>query len=356
LATFYAALPLKHEIFTTFFFKLVIIISIAYKLINTRKDLYLAILGYVFGAWYLSFYVFQIGRNSGDRVEGIGTVDSPDSNGIAAALAPAIIFGIYFLWRSPNIWYSMLSLGVVAFLCNAIVLINSRGAVLGVAVGGMFFIHELFKAKIKGKYQKATVIGLCLLGVVGLTTVMDDGFIERFSTMKEESEGVNKDGESGSTRILYWIAAIDVAIDHPMGTGAYGFNYHSVTYIAANTAVGEKLRLGGGFKSVHSSWFSALAEVGFLGLFFLIMIFLSCRYSAKKLKAHFYEKNNLYDYYLISAMQGALLTVAVTMVFLDRHRAEVLYWLVLFFMSAHNIFLSKKDQDTEALNTEKKTT
>ncbi|AGH46289.1 hypothetical protein C427_4184 [Paraglaciecola psychrophila 170] len=29
------------------------------------------------------------------------------------------------------------------------------------------------------------------------------------------------------------------------------------------------------------------------------------------------------------------------MVFLDRHRAEVLYWLFLFFMAAHNVFLNK---------------
>lgn len=348
MATFYAVLPFRHEMFTTFFFKLVVIISIAYMLINTRKDLYLAILGYVFGAWYLSFYVFQIGRNSGDRVEGIGTVDSPDSNGIAAALAPAIIFGIYFLWRSPNLMYRIASIGVLAFLCNAIVLINSRGAVLGVAVGAMFFMYDLFKAKLKGKYQRGTVIGLCLMGIIGLATIMDDGFTERFLTMKEESKGVNKDGESGSTRVIYWMAALEVAKDYPMGTGAYGFNYHSVAYIPADTAIGQRMRREGGFKSVHSSWFSTLAEVGFIGLFFLVMIFVSCRNSAKKMKAYFYEKNNLYDYYLVSAMQGALLTFAVCMIFLDRHRAEILYWLFLFFMCAHNIFLNKKELEGEA--------
>jgi hypothetical protein len=60
IASLYAVLPVRHEIFTTYFLKLVITISIAYKLINTRQDLYLAISGYVFGAWYLSFYTYQI--------------------------------------------------------------------------------------------------------------------------------------------------------------------------------------------------------------------------------------------------------------------------------------------------------
>jgi hypothetical protein len=342
IASLYAVLPVRHEIFTTYFLKLVITISIAYKLINTRQDLYLAISGYVFGAWYLSFYTFQIGRNSGDRVEGIGTVDSPDSNGIAATLAPAVVFGIYYLWRSPNWMYRTLSLIILAFLCNALVLINSRGAVLGVAVGGLYMMYDLYKSKLKGKYQKATVLGLCFLGLIGLSVVVDDTFIERFSSVKEESAGVNEEEETGSTRLIYWNAAYQLALDHPFGTGAYGFNYYSVQYIPSNTFIGRKLAATGGYKSVHSSWFSAMAEVGFLGFFALLMIFLSCYLSAKKMKQHLMQNDNIYDYYLVSAMQGALLSFMVTMTFLDRHRAEILYWLVLFFMAAHNVFLNKK--------------
>jgi putative inorganic carbon (HCO3(-)) transporter len=341
IASLYAVLPVRHEIFTTYFLKLVITISIAYKLINTRQDLYLAISGYVFGAWYLSFYTYQIGRNSGDRVEGIGTVDSPDSNGIAATLAPAVVFGIYYLWRSPNWMYRTLSLIILAFLCNALILINSRGAVLGVAVGGMYMMYDLYKSKLKGKYQRATVVGLCLIGLVGLSVVADDTFIERFSSIKEESAGVKEEEETGSSRIVYWAAAYQLALDHPFGTGAYGFNFYSSQYIPETTFVGRQLRSTGGIKSVHSSWFSALAEVGFLGLFALLMIFLSCYLSAKKMKKYFFETNNINDYYLVTAMQGALLAFAVTMVFLDRHRAEVLYWLFLFFMAAHNVFLNK---------------
>lgn len=341
LAFSYAASPIKHEIFTTFFIKLLITMLIAYKLVNSSKELYCIILGYVFGAWYLSFYVFQIGRNSGDRVEGIGTVDSPDSNGIAAALAPAIVFGIYYLWRAPTLKLKLLALGALAFLANAIVLINSRGAVLGVAGGAMYFMYDLFKGKIKSKYQKATVILLCLVGLIGLSVVIDDGFIERFSSMKEESRGVNTEAETGSSRVAYWKAAFQLALDHPLGTGAYGFHPYAAIYIPADTFVGQQLRATGGVKSVHSSWFSTIAEVGFPGLFFLIMIIFSCFATAKKLKKLFLEQNNVYDYYLASAMQGALITFMITMSFLDRHRAEVFYWLILFFMCAHNVFLVK---------------
>jgi hypothetical protein len=341
LAYFYAASPIKHDIFTIYFAKLVIIIFLAYKLVNTKKDLFYIIYGYLFSAWYLSFYVFQIGRNRGDRVEGIGTVDSPDSNGIAAALAPAIIFGIYYLWRLDNWKYKIGALGILAFLCNAIILINSRGAVLGILCGAAFFMYELYKAKIKGKFQKATVIWLCILGLVGLSVVVDQTFIDRFSSVKEESQEVNTESETGSTRVIFWMAALELAKDHPMGTGAYGFQSYASIYIPEDTFVGQMLRKDGGVKSVHSSWFSTLAEVGFLGFIFLVMILVTCFKSLRAIKLKLLQEHNLHEYYLIASIQGALITFMVTMSFLDRHRAEILFWLILFVMTAHNVYLNK---------------
>ncbi|MDO6566323.1 O-antigen ligase family protein [Alteromonas sp. 1_MG-2023] len=337
----FASLPLKHDIFTIYFLKLVVIVSIAYKLINSEKDLKLVIFGYIFGAWYLSFYTFQIGRNRGDRVEGIGTVDSTDSNGIAAAIAPAVVLGIYYLWSSNKLWQRVVCLISLAFLCNALVLINSRGAVLGLIVGSAYFIYNLYKGKIKAKFQKATVYGLVAIGVIGLSVIMDDGFTDRFLSLKEEAQGVNEQGETGSTRVVYWKAAFDLALDHPLGTGAYGFNYHANKYIPADTFVGRNLRESGGVKSVHSSWFSALAEVGFLGLLFFILMIYSCFKTAKTLKALFFKESKPYEYYFICALEGSLITFMVTMTFLDRHRAEVLYWLILFFMAAHNIYINR---------------
>lgn len=343
MAYAYAAIPIRHDLFTIYFLKLVVIISVAYKLINTERDLKFAVLGYIFGAWYLSFYTFQIGRNRGDRVEGIGTVDSPDSNGIAAAIAPAVVFALFYLWRSDKWWQKLLSLISLAFLCNALVLINSRGAVLGLIIGGSYFVYNLYKGKLKAKYQKATVYGLIITGLIGLTVVVDDGFINRFSSLKQESGGVNEEGETGSTRVIYWKAAFDLALDHPLGTGAYGFNYYARSYIPANTYVGQNLRKSGGVKSVHSSWFSALAEVGFLGLMFFILIFVSCIKTSTALKKLFIKKKLTYEYYFVFALEGALLTFIVTMSFLDRHRAEILYWLILFFMAAHNIYINKSN-------------
>lgn len=344
IAYYYAVLPIRHDIYFMFFLKLVVIISLAFKLVSTTRDLHTILLGYVFGAWYLSFYIYQVGRNSGNRVEGVGTVDSPDANGVAAALAPSIIFGVYYLWRSPNLKMKFLALLTLAFLCNALVLINSRGAVLGVVIGGVYFMYQLYKSRLKTRNQKATVVFLCLVGLAGISFVADDAFLDRFSTIKEESAGVNKEAETGSTRILFWKAAYKVAVDHPFGTGIFGFNYYATQYIDPNTHVGRKLRETGGFKSVHSSWFSTLAEVGFLGLIVLIAMVVSCFVTLKKCKAALLERNAAQDYYLVIAIEGALFTYLTAMTFLDRHRAEVLYWLILFSMCAYNIYVKKSSK------------
>jgi hypothetical protein len=351
IASNYAALPLRHELYTTFFLKLVITISIAYMLIDSIKHLNLAIIGYVFGAWYLSFYIYQIGRNSGDRVEGIGTVDSPESNGVAAALAPAIIFGIYYLWRGPNLYYKFMALIATAFTCNALILINSRGAVLGVAVGAMYFMFQLFRAKIKKGSQRAMVIVLCIGGLAGVISIADDTFLDRIITVKSESEGTkdNKDkGESGSTRVIFWMAAYELAKDHPFGTGAYGFNYFSKAYIPKDTVISEKLESGGGYKSVHSSWFSTLAEVGFPGGATLLLIFYSSFRALGKCQKVQLANNDAHGYYLMSAIKGAFITIMVCMTFLDRHRSEILYWLVLFGMASYNVYVLKNNQTSDS--------
>ena len=75
-AWFFAVYTEGHLQATIYFLKLIIIITLAYKLVDTTEKLDYAIWGYIFGSWYISLLTYQTGRNSADRVEGIGTVDA----------------------------------------------------------------------------------------------------------------------------------------------------------------------------------------------------------------------------------------------------------------------------------------
>ena len=331
--------------------KLAIIMTIAYKLINTAKDLDWALWGYVFGAWYLSFLSYQTGRNRGDRLEGIGMVDAPDANGAAAALVPSLVICLHYFWSAKTCKQKAIFVVAGAFIANALVLINSRGAFLGAAASGLYFIWILFKSKeINIKNLKLKLLGIVFIGVVGVFSVLDEAAVQRILSIQNTE--ITKDKESGTTRLIFWKAAVDMSFDYPFGKGARAFVYYGPTYIPYDVVVSnrtndkERARM----KATHSAWFEALTDIGYPGLLCLVMMLISC-YRTTKIAATRLLKNQEYDaYFKVIAIQGALLGFVVTMTFLNRFRAEILYWCVLFCASAYNIYVLKPQDKSVPTN------
>ncbi len=334
-AYFYAISPDFHYIFMVYFIKLIIIMCIAYKLIGSVRDFSYVLYGYIFSAWYVSFYVYQIGRNSGNRVEGVGLVDSPDANGLAAAIAPALVLSLYYYWISANKVLKVAFAIAGVFMANAIVLINSRGAFLAVAIGVMFFMYYMYTSSFQRKHQKKMAVFITIAGLSGALYLADDDFIERVTGITSEVEAKDEK-ETGATRMIFWQAAWDMTKDHPFGNGYRGFNYYSPFYIPEDVDTGGKRN-----RSVHSTWFETLTEVGYLGLgAFLMMLWSAWKY-LNKTKAYLKKNNLVDDYFKIVALQGSLLSFMVAMSFLNRMRAEVLYWLIMFAAAAYNVYVLK---------------
>lgn len=333
----YSVFPEHHYQYLTYLIKLLIILSIAYKLIDGPKELKLVLWGYIFSAWYMSFYVFQIGRNSGNRVEGVGLVDSPDANGLAAAIAPSLVLALYYYWTSKSwIKKGLFALAGV-FIANSLVLINSRGAFLGVAISILFFMYYMYTSSFQRKNQKLTAVFLTIAGLSGGLYLADDDFISRMTGITEEAS-VDTEKESGGTRMVFWKAAWDMAQDYPFGNGYRGFNYYAPLYIPDDVNTGRKKS-----RSVHSSWFEALSEIGYLGLLALIMMIVTAYQGANKCKERLKKCANIDDYFLMIAMQASLLAFVVAMTFLNRFRAEILYWLIFFLAAAYNIYVLKPE-------------
>jgi hypothetical protein len=343
VTSFSAVIPGFHDYSLGIFFKLVIIMSVAYKLVNTAKDIDYILIAHVFGGWYLSFVAFQIGRNSGDRVEGIGTVDSPDSNGAAAAIAPSIVLALYYLWVTKNkVAKGALALACL-FMANAIVLINSRGAFLGVAVSILYMIFHMFFSKFQRPYQKLVVMGIVIMGILGVIRVADDTFIERMNSIfiVEASE----DKESGATRTEYWKAAWEMAKDHPFGAGIGGFQFYAPTYINQNVNTGNSRN-----RAVHSTWFEALSEIGYIGMGALIAMLYCCYSTNRKCMRVLRLQNRVDEYFKVRAIEAALICFIITMTFLNRMRAEVLYWLILYCACAYNIYVLRNSFEEKKID------
>jgi hypothetical protein len=335
IASLYARLPDGHILALESYIKLQITMTIAFMLVTNIEKLKYYTYGYIFSAWYLSFYIYQQGRTSGERVEGIGTVDSPDSNGIAAAIAPTIVLALFYLWRSKNNFLKMAFAIAVLFSTNAIVLINSRGAFLGVAVSIMYFFCYLYFAKVRTSKQRLFAVALTFIGIIGFFKVADQSFLDRMSSITSESK-VNEEQESGGTRMVFWGAAWDMTKDFPFGNGYRGFDMYAPFYIPQDVNTGKSRN-----RSVHSTWFETLTEVGYPGLLaFLLMIYSAFR-TTRQCKKHLKVIGDTENYYRVVAIEAALISFLIAMTFLNRMRAEILYWLILYTACLHNIYLVK---------------
>jgi hypothetical protein len=328
---FFALSPADHQVAIIELTKLFLIIGIAYKLINTRKKLDWAIWAYILGATYIGYVATSLGRNRGDRLEGIGTLDSPDSNGTAAILVPAIVFLLYYVWLGKNKYIKALAILCAALITNGIVLINSRGAFLATVAGASVFVIYMLFSKFQRANQRATAIFLVVAGLGGALYTTDALFWERMETLQQVTDEEGDRG--GAHRVEFWIASFSIMKDYPLGLGARGYNKISANYIDPSLTKG-----GIAHKSVHSTWFQGLTEIGWQGLIIFIGLLYSCYRLSKRTKMYLIENEKSTEYFKVVAIETALLSFLVAATFINKFRSELLYWLILFLACGANIY------------------
>ncbi|GGY80124.1 O-antigen ligase family protein [Marinobacter zhanjiangensis] len=326
LAKIWALNGAVHDRFTFDFTKLMIIVFVAYKLVNSERALDASIWAYLIGATYIGYVATITGRNSRDRVEGIGLVDSPDANGVASALVPAGALLMYYAWMG-NWKVKFLCVGCGALIANGLVLINSRGAFLGVVVGaGIYLLHMIFSRHRK-KGQRAMAIMIAVAGISGGLYVTDDVFWDRMQTLENlESK------ESGAGRVTFWLTTFDMLKDYPMGMGVQGYNQLASFYMDDETRGGVENR------SVHSLWFQGLGEVGPVGFGLFVMALLALRRMSRKAKGLALDRGESTTYFKLLALECALISYLVAGSFINQFRAEILYWMILLVAVGTNVY------------------
>lgn len=334
LVDFYAILPVMHHSALIEFAKLFLIIGLAYKVLDSEKKLEWALFAYMLGATYLSYETYNVGRDSFGRVEGVGLVDAPDSNGASATLVPVLPLLIFYFWfGSKKVKLAIVIAG--GLIVNALILINSRGAFVGGAASVVYLLWGMFNSKLKVRFQKLMVVTLIIFGIAGLSILIDDTFYDRMLTLTN----VEDEKTSGSHRFRMWLSTFELIGDHPFGVGAYGFEALSRTY------VDEELFIGGQqTKAVHSIWFQSLSEVGLHGFVFFIMIIISTFIMAKRALRACEDNNNLYQYYLMYALLSSFIGVLVTSTFINQFRVQLVYWTILFIACFHSAVVVRDEE------------
>lgn len=329
LAYFYAVDPVAHKQALIDLVKMLLVLCIGYKVLDSVKKLEWSILAYIIGSAYIGYEAYVVGRNSMNRVEGIGLIDAPEANGTAAAIVASIPLIIFFLWWG-NKKLKLLMLLVGPFIANGLILINSRGAFLGLLIGLLHFMWTMLFSRFKFEHQRKFSFAIILLGLSGAFYLVDDAFIDRMFTLTQPED----ERASGSHRVHIWTSTFDLLEDHPLGVGAYGFELLSPQYVDEDLFFrGQKK------KAVHSIWFQALSEIGWQGLITFCLIVISTYLSLAKIKKRCMDAHNHHLFYLSHTLQSALITLLVTSSFINQFRVQIVYWLIFFAGSLYSIVI-----------------
>lgn len=210
-------------------------------------------------SFYNSFFLGKVA--DGERLTSVGILEN--SNDIAAIMILVIPFTFAFLKGVTNSFLRyFLAIIVFSFYTYLIWQSKSRGAVLG--IGTLIIAWMWLKAN--NKKMATIMVGLGLLASVGAMSL-----IQRNA---EDVEG------STNNRKIYWSAAINMAVRHPLlGVGYDGYPLNLMTY--TNGHVGTE----GKHKTAHSTWLLAMAETGIVGFIFYMGIWVFSFRSAWAMRA-----------------------------------------------------------------------
>jgi hypothetical protein len=202
----------------------------------------------VVGGLYIGWdgYTATEGRYVRGRLDALGGADFRESSAVAAHLAfVAVLIGVFFLSASQ---WSVKAMCVVAgaFAVNAIILTQTRAAILGLVVGG---VAALFLVR---REALGAVLACALLGGVGVLALTNRGFWDRAETIAVEADQRDR---SAASRLELWSAGYEMWKAYPMGVGAGSFY----------TVVGDFDPNYAG-RDCHNTYLRCLSEVGVLGM------------------------------------------------------------------------------------------
>lgn len=303
------------------FLRYVLMFFIFIKCITNEKQLIIILLIFLIFGFELGFEAFS-GQRQGARLEGIGTVDTSDSNSLGLILATTTFLAFPFFFLKEKL-YKLISLCCLIFIFNGIILANSRGAILAL-IAGSFFVFILSSIKTKKR-----IVLLFFLGLIGFLYLTDHLFWERFQTI------TNIETDQGSGRLEIWKHGFEILKANPMGTGGDGFRRLSQYYLP------EELLSISGERVPHNTFLLIASEQGWIGLMIYAGFIISSFHYLNKARKKF-KNENLFLYMLAISLLGAWICHLAGSFFGDRLYYEFIYYIAALSVLIINIQYTKK--------------
>ncbi len=316
----FAADPKENQEAVVDFIKLVVLYYLIVNIVKTRMHYRMFIWVQIWGNFLLGWLAYTKGDMVGGRLENIGAPGIRGSNHLANHLIMSLPF-IGNLTLFGNKWEKLGAIAAAPFILNALVLCNSRGAFLGIA---LMLVTILVLSKSQNRSR--IIIGLVLAGVL-FTFLADERILNRLQTIQSYEE----DG-SAMGRIDSWVGALKMVSDYPFGKGGGGFQAYSHVYIPE---IVEKH--GGEPRSVHNTFLLMATDWGIQGFFLFFIFYFSTFLELHKIRRRSGTDHDNFYYVESVAIEVALVGFLVSATFGSRIYGEGVYWYCALATALSNI-------------------
>lgn len=327
LQSFWALSPYYHNDFAVMASKFFLLLYLMHKSLVDEKSIVVFLVANLVGCGYFGWLGLSHQRG---RFESVPTPGLEDGNLLSLHMVPILLFSCFILLCELT-KKKYLTVIPIALTLNAIFLTQSRGAIVGMAVGGLLaFAFKPYRLR-------KQIYFYVLIAAMAVINLASQDLMDRLSdAAAKEDEGRD---ESAQSRIVIIKAQWKMFQNSPiLGYGHRGTLMLSSDYIDAAylTTVG-----GEGGRGSHNLLMSLLVDFGFIGAsFYLAIIFIHFRrlfFMRKRLLRM--EHGNLSILYI--AGTSAFLALFVTSMFSNSLRLEI---DILVFGMLTAIFCLIKDK------------
>lgn len=309
IQSIWAISPENHLFLATLFTKYLLMFALVYVCLDSTERIQQFLIAHIVGCFYWGFLAWQ---NPGSgRLENIGTGDVAGSAFASMHVCTSLAFAGFFLLNFKN-WKRWIPFFAIPFMLNAIVLMQTRAAFVGILAAIPVALY------LAPRGQRKWVIFAVALAAVLFIRVANDAFWERMNTMKVDE---NRPMEaSAASRFGIAEANWRMFVDHPFGAGHRGNDLLSPQYMPdalLTTSGGSRIR------SAHNTIMAILVDHGAIGILLIFLFHISV---ARSLLRARHQKDHAV--LALSAAAGTALVIYwVNAQFANMTKAEVVIWI-----------------------------
>jgi O-antigen ligase len=256
----------------------------------------------------------------GGRLEGVGGPGVDDANTLGMHLASGLMFASFLMLASKG-WVRWLILATIPLILNGIIQTQTRGALVGLFLGGLATIY------LKPVKFRRTYYFLACLGILAFITVANETFIARMHTLTAATSDEVEWDSSATSRVEIIKAQLRMFADHPMGVGHQGTAYLSRKYLDERWLASET-----GDRASHNTVMSVLVDQGLPGIVFILILIVSAWRTLKRMKRM--DRSGLDDRLALyrTMLGGSLVTILGAGMFAQNLKAEVWIWNIVLLV------------------------